>query len=252
MGYKYLTIITPLVSFAGMETILFFPRLFWYAIILVNSALLLSVFALKRKYQGSGMFIGYIILPLGLFNSVLAFSLLINSRWIVHALFVISSVLGYLYYRYIYYFMAKPHFYIPNSIENFSTYCDLLVIFWMSSAAFGFQSFLSVAVWKLSIVSVIAYFIISYHFFWANHIKLREAVFLAVICGLLMAEIFWAASFLPFNFVVVGFMIAVYYYVTTNLIRLNSQDRLTSRKVKYYLFYSTASLVLVLLFAQWI
>jgi hypothetical protein len=48
----------------------------------------------------------------------------------------------------------------------------------------------------------------------------------ALLITLVLAEISWVASFLPFDFSVIGFIVAICYYMSTGLARLYLLERL--------------------------
>jgi hypothetical protein len=68
---------------------------------------------------------------------------------------------------------------------------------------------------------------------------------------LILVELFWSISFLPFNYNITGLILAVCYYVIIGLVKNHLLGKLDAAKVKMYLILGGVSLFLIMLTARW-
>jgi hypothetical protein len=73
----------------------------------------------------------------------------------------------------------------------------------------------------------------------------------SVIIGLVLAELFWALSFLPLHYSVLGFVLFVIFYALWSLYYYYLFNHLTVRKVQFHLGLSFIFIILVLLTTPW-
>lgn len=246
--------IVPLICLLCLEVSFNFPGYLnsSLAILVANLLIVASIFLFKRNCQVNDRVYGYIIFPVLLLDSLVIFSFLSNEKLLVHGLYFLSVILIYLYLRFVYFYLVKPHLYTPSSIENISSYGNLLTVFWASSALYGLQSFLNIPVWQLAIVYLPALGLVVYQVFWASNVRGEKAIAFTFVDSLLLLEIVWVVSLLPFNYNISGFIIAVCYYMLVGLTRLQLSGKMEKKYIKMYLGYGLFCILLVLLTAQWI
>jgi len=69
---------------------------------------------------------------------------------------------------------------------------------------------------------------------------------------LVMVELAWSISFLPFNYIVAGLILSICYYILINLIRNYLLGELNSKKVRIYLIIGLIGIVFALLTSRWL
>lgn len=220
--------------------------------IIINILLGLIVFVLHKKSSLTDHFVNYLIFPLFLVNCTVAYIVLVNQAWLIHLLFIFSSILIYLYIKYIFLIFLKPSLYTPLSLENLSVYGNFLVTFLLFSSIFGWQAFLDMAVWKSSIIVLFAIGFINYEIFWFHKININKFLIYIFVSSLLLVELVWVVSFLPFNFNILGFILAVFAYVIIGLAKLHLLDKLDKKSIKLHLGIAFVSIFVILLTTQWI
>ncbi len=73
----------------------------------------------------------------------------------------------------------------------------------------------------------------------------------SVVIGLCMAELFWALSFLPLHYSVLGFILFVIFYSLWALYYYYLFNQITVRKIQFHLGLSVVFIILVLLTTPW-
>jgi len=73
----------------------------------------------------------------------------------------------------------------------------------------------------------------------------------SVVIGLSMAELFWALSFLPLHYSVLGFILFAVFYAFWSLYYYYLFNHLTLRKVQFHLGLSLVFIILVLVTTPW-
>jgi hypothetical protein len=249
---RFLPFLILLISLGLSELLFVAPKTIYYlAIPLGNLALIASVFAISWKKAELADFFRHLILPLSFFNGAIFYGIMLNEL-VAHLVFLVGAGLQFYYLRFLYLYLHKPYAYAPTSIENIAIYGSFVSVFWATATIYGLQSFINLPVWMLVTGISLVFSLLVYQIFWSNKIdEARFAVYVMLIT-LVLAEISWVASFLPFDFSVIGFIVAICYYMSTGLARLYLLERLEKRHVKAYLSYGFLSILAIILTSQWI
>ncbi|MEA3398458.1 MAG: hypothetical protein U9R06_01810 [Patescibacteria group bacterium] len=230
---------------------------FWSSTLYVVAALGLIIFLFAarqflQKSQIKERWWNIVILPSSFFLGTLLFVILLTSNALVQLLFIVNVFFLHLYFRGIYYILLGKQEERNYSLENLSSYGNFLTFYFISSAIFGFQSYLHVSVWILMLLLLFSIALIVYQVFWANKISLNSGFFYIVLYGAVLVEIAWSISFLSLSFYILGLILAICYYILIGLARFYLLGNLNAKIVKLYLGFGLASILMVLFTSRWL
>jgi hypothetical protein len=248
---RYLPILIPLLVWLGTQIFLAYPTMIY--VVMVVSVLLIF-FALWQFARASSVdkaWWNFMILPALMVLSVIVYSSLQSSDWFVQILLFLDLIICYLFFRFSYYYLLNPAAYKISSIENLSLYGNFLIFFFIAASLFGFQSFLSAPAWLSALAVALFSSLIVYQVFWANKIRFRENLFFLFVIALILAELTWAISFLSLDNNIAGFTLAIFYYMMIGLARMELISGLSKDKLRLYLGFGFASIIIILLTARW-
>ena len=249
---RLLPLLAPLASYGLAQMYFFYPKLIYLAVILINLLIFFTVWRFGAASQVDREWWNYLILPAVMSIAIMAYSVFLNSRPVIQLLFVLNSAFLYSYLRQIYYYLLKPSSYEAFSIDNISSYASWLSFFFLSATIYGLQSFLNFSIFSLALVVLAATALISYQIIWVNKIELKKALPYILISCLILVDLCWSISFLPFNYNISGLSLAICFYAVSGLIKNQLLDKLDAARVKMYLTLGLASLFLILFTARWI
>ncbi len=149
------------------------------------------------------------------------------------------------------YYLIQTKSYKNLSLENISSYGNLLTFFFISSVVYDLQSFLDMPVWPLAVIIAVAAALIIYQTVWANGIEKKITIIYVLIGSLILVELAWAISFLPLDFNATGLILTICYYMLIGLVRHHLLDNLKKNIVKLYLALGFGSILLILLTTRW-
>lgn len=248
---RLIPLLTPLLVFLWDEIYFFSPRFIYLAAVLINLSVFFAAWRLCRASKVDGRWWNYLILPALVSSAALAYSVFLSGKLLIQLLFIFNLVFLYIYFRRVYLYLLKPWAYEVFSIENLSLYVNWLAFFLLAAAAYGLQSFLNLPISYLALIMLAAIVLLIYQIIWANKIEFKAGLFYILISCLILVELFWSISFLPFNYNISGLILAICYYVLIGLVKNYLLDKLEAKKVRMYLILGSASLFLILFTAKW-
>jgi len=249
---RFLPLVIPIIIAFFSEIFFFWPQTIYIILVL---GVLLFLFIIRQFTNVSGARKGrsqFIILPSIFFISLVTFSTLIPSKIFVQFLFLINIIFQYLYFRSVYYYFIKTDFYHNYPLENISAYGNFLTFYFTASSVYGLQSFLDAPIWLLMIIFLFVIFLIFYQIISINNIDLRQGIFYILLACLVLIELAWSASFLPLSYYILGLALAIFYYMLIGLLRFYLLNKLDRKIIKMYLFFGSASILIVLFTARWL
>ncbi len=246
-----LLLITPIIIFIAWEIFFYFPN-FIYLIFGINVFLIsFTIFYSKKANQSSTRLFNFLIFPI-LFQLALGLYALISLSYsLIHFLFVFNSLFLYFYLRFCFFYFLKSDVHKYEGITNISSFGNFFLFFLLSSAIYGLESFLNIPVWILSLVMVFVTFFVVYEVLWANKIDVKREIFYVCLICLILIELFWTLLFLPFNYNILGAVLAICYYMMIGITRHYLHQRLNKRLVKMYLGFGFSSIIIIILTAKW-
>lgn len=249
---RFLPLLIPLLVFLLQEIYFFYPRLIYVIAVLAILLIFFVVWQFSRASIVDSQWWNYLILPAIMSMAVMAYSVLISNKLVIQLLFIFNIVFLYLYLRQVYYYLLNPPAYEVFSLENISSYINWLTFFLLAAMVYGLESFLNLPIFWLVLIMISAAALLVYQIIWANKIEFRVGLPYILISCLILVELFWSVSFLPFNYNIAGLSLAVCYYIIIGLVKNYLLDKLDAVKVKTYLILGLISLFLVLFTAKWV
>lgn len=249
---RFLPLLVVVFVAALSEIFFFWPQMIYVILVL---AILLFFFVARQFTKASSeneSWWNYLILPAFFFSSLIVFSAMIPNRFLVQLLFILNIIFLYIYFRTIYYCLIKTDYYRDYSMENLSAYGNFLTFYFISSAVYGFQSFLNISVWFLIIIMLVATGLIVYQVMWINKIDIQIGFFYILLICLVIAELVWAASFLPLSFYILGLFLSICYYMLIGLAKFYLLAKLEKKVIKLYLGFGFFSILIVLFTSRWL
>jgi len=249
---RLIPFLSSFVLLAGWELLLSFPRYFVFTVtatIVVFFALLLKL----NKWRIKDKDFWLLATPgLSLVSLTTAFLLFLSNYWGRQAVIVLISVASYYFVSYFYYFLCRITSYTPLSLEQTSSYFNIISYLGLGISAYGFINLLNLKLWHLALIVIAATAVLTYQFFWINKIEERQNLFASILISVLMAEYFWAISFFPVSHFISGLSLAIIYYAVINLSLANFLDKLEKKVARWYLTVGVVCLFVILLSARWL
>jgi hypothetical protein len=179
----------------------------------------------------------------------LFFIVFVSGRVATHLLSAISSFLLYSYFSVVSTSGTDSREKFFDS--NLSNIILLLAGFYWLSALSAARSFLGVSLWILALISALYGIILVLTILFANKIKISSNVIYLILVSIISVQLFWVFSFLPYNFINIGFiaLLIVYYY--SYFFKKYLSGGLTFKNVKNNLIFGFACLLALLLTAKW-
>lgn len=248
---RLLPLFIPLLVFSLQEIYFFNPKQIYVTAVLAGLSIFFVIWQFGRASKIDRRWWNYLILPVAMSLAIMAYSVFISNKSIIQLLFICNLVFLYLYLRHAYYYLLNPSTYEIFSLENISSYINWLTFFLLSATVYGLESFLNLPISWLVLIIVSASGLLVYQLIWANKIEFKTGLSYALVSCLILTELFWSISFLPFNYNISGLSLAICYYVIIGLMKNHLLDKLDAAKVKMYLILGGTSLILVLLTTRW-
>lgn len=252
LNNRFLPLLIPTLVFLLQETYFFYPRSIYLTAVLAILLIFFAVWQFGRASKVDKQWWNYLILPVIASIAVMAYSVFISGKFIIQLLFIFNLVFLYLYLRHIYYYLLNPLVYEVFSLENISSYINWLAFFLLSATLYGLASFLNLPIPWLVLVMMGATALLVYQIIWVNKIELRAGLPYILISCLILVELFWSISFLPFNYNIAGLSLAICYYIIIGLVKNHLFNKLDAAKIKMYLILGLISLLLILFTARWV
>jgi hypothetical protein len=241
-----------LISLAVFEIIFFIPKTVYYLSPFLLFLIFISIMIITKDKLAGKEKKNFLIFPMMLMISFLGFSIVLANKLLIQVLYLFYAYFNYYYIRSIFYYFHKPSLYRSFTIENISSYGNLIMFFLFSSLIYGLQSLIDTPTWIL-IIAIGAYSaLVVYQLFWAYKIESSSKTLFIIICCLAIVEFAWTIAYLPVKYMIAGMILSLCYYVTLGLVRHYLIDKLDSKTVKLYLGFAAACLAIILLTSQWI
>lgn len=250
---RFIPFLCSLLIFASYE--IFFKRPFW--IYWLFPILIVAVASLIWKLIGKGLKTviarwNFLIVPLFLMTGGLFFILFLEHQIIRHFLVFLVAVLLWLYSEAIFIYIYQHEKYQVNSLENISSYINLISALFFYSGFFGLLIFLNISIWLVVLLVLLVTVFLSYQTMWVNKIIFGKSLLYILIIGLVLCELAWVLSFLPINFYVSGVFLSVIYYLLSGISRFHLLGTLDVKVIRRHLIISLIMLILILGTTRWV
>lgn len=250
---RLIPFLCPLFVFISFEIIfkkpIFVYWLFTFLIIIVVTSV--------WKLIGKGLITitarwNFLITPLFLVLGGLLFVFFLENKIFKHLLVVFLVFLLGLFLETMFVYIYRHEKYQVNSLENISSYINLISSLFFYSSFFGLLIFLNIPFWLIALLTLIITFFLSHQTMWVNKIvSVRSWLYILVIC-LILCELAWVLSFLPISFYVRGAVLSVIYYLVIGISRFHLLGILDVKVIRRHLIISLIVLILILGTARWV
>ena len=215
MKTKSYTGLILLLSLVALESFLFWPKMIYVALALINILVIGAIWRLARRSRVKSGWLKFIILPVIFLSGVIAYASLIPEvllidKFLVQCLFLTALYFIFHYLKQLTLYFAQPT--APNNLVDFSSGASFLALFFCLAAIFGLQLFLDLSYWVLLLFVMVIVALLTYQLLWLNNWRPREIWLFVVISVFVLTQLTWALYFLPFDYSILGFILVLAYY----------------------------------------
>ncbi len=249
---RFLVLITPVFIFSLFELFLVYQSrnfLYFAAILSCLLIFITTKFIVGRDF--GSRFFNYSILPALFVLSSFFYFLFLHSKIFLQLVFFVNLIFLYFYFKNLFLLFNYAKFEKRDYFNNVFFYASFLVVFFFSSSFFGMLSLLGISVWPLIILVLPIFGMLAYNIIWINKINLRLGLLYILLVCVVFFELTWVLSFLPFNYNILGLILAIFYYMFSGLLKFHLKNILNSKLVKVYLSLGFLSIIIILLTAKW-
>ncbi len=242
---------SPLLLWLLGQVFLFEPRLFYISLILASGLILLSVRYLTKKSNNSAWLL-LSISPLVFFLSLSFYATVITNPIWLQTLFLLVAGFSFLYFKSLYYHLNTDHNDRLEQFDNLLLIGGFLSIFFSSATLYILPAFLNWPLWLLLVISIPVTFLLFYQFLVIRRINWVQGKVNLMINVLILTELIWVLSLLPFNFNILGYLTAIFYYFLVVVQRLQWRNNLSLKSLKISLILVAIILTFLFLTVRWL
>ncbi len=224
------------------------PEHFFWLLLAILIHSFVSAWWLTRTRKDWAIFA---LLPLFLFASGLSYALIISIQNVAIVVVVISLLGTILYWRLVFLYTFKQSLYRPFSLERLSSYLSFLTIYFSAAALFGLKIFLNIPDMQLLGVMSLVLIATIIQWLWFQKISLPLGWVYGISAFIVVMEIFLIVGYLPINFHLLGFCVAIVWYAVSTLLGYQLAKTLNLTRVRLVLIISLGILLAALLTARW-
>lgn len=246
---KILVLINPLLIFLLLEIFFYDPSWVYYSLPISALLLILTTHQFGRLWRYKKWW-ELSILPILFIGGVAIYSMLLASQLLVQFLFVLTLLFTFYYLRNVYFYFKDPG---KNGVmmQNFSSYGNFLIVFFVAATVFGLHSLLNVSIWLLVSIFAVIILLVLYEVMTTNEIPLPQGGIFIIIFTFVLLQIIGSIYFLPLNYNILGLAVAICYYVLIGLLKFHLKGTLNKGAIQIYLTFGLGGLLLILLTASW-
>ena len=248
---RFIPLISPLILLILNEAVFIEPRLFFTSLSLGVLVLFLSVKILgqenKEKYWPL-----FAVLPILIFLGLSSYSALIASRLLVQIIFLFSFLLNFYYLRTLYYYLVNREYNRGLQIGSFSVLAGFFIVFSFYTAAFILPLFINLAPALLALMPLPIVWFLFFKGVYFNLHAFKDGSLIFLINTLILAQLSWMLSYLPLNSNILGFAVALIYYLLLIVSLLHFKGNLSRKTIKWPLTLVLLSVFILFLTARWL
>jgi hypothetical protein len=159
---------------------------------------------------------------------------------------VSTALFLFFYAEHLFRFLHLPAAYQTHGLQNTAQVMNLLTLFFVSAAAFGFPLFLHIGSLFMVFFWLVVSFFVLQNSFWAVKIP-HEKGFLYSLCGAaIFAELFGAIVYLPFTYPAAGAVMTLMAYVFLGVSRAHLLLKLTGPVMRRYVWVGALGLIVII------
>ena len=247
---KHIIFITPIILWLLSQLFLFDSRFFYIAITL---GFLLLVFSFKKmeKSRRDRNWPLFLFFPALFFLSVSLYITLIPNFYWIQTILILSAWFNFAYIKNLYYHFNYNASGREEKLDTLMIEGGFLSVFALASSVYGLPVFLGWSVWPLLLIFTILTAPLFFQSFVRGtmDIKGNWPFFLASI--LILAELSLVVYFLPLSFNILGFFVAIFYYLLSLVLRVVLKGDFSGRSLKFPFGFSLLIVLILLLTSRW-
>ncbi|MFH1456715.1 MAG: hypothetical protein ABIF17_01215 [Patescibacteria group bacterium] len=234
-----------------LEVIIQKPNLIiWLSSCLFISSIFL-IFYLVFKKMKSGDLCRFVLSVALIIVTEVASLLFIESLIIKHLLVIVTSGVLFFYSECLFLFLYFQEKYKAYSLENINNMINLFVFFLAQVTVFALIVFMNLS-FLTSILVVLFFSCVSLFLSFENSKVELKHVWRTVFVGcLLLAEVFFILTWLPFSFYLKALMLTVFYYLFNGVMKLRLTASLDKKQIYKFFFVFVGVWLLCFLTARW-
>jgi hypothetical protein len=253
MGFnRFLPLLAPILALFFLELYFFWPKMVFVFCLFFYLFIFFSLRQFIKKSSQKESLLNFFLFPALSFILIIVFTSLLTSKILVHLIFILEFVLIYIYFKSIYYKLLNNKKYIKGHLENFSSYANFILFYFLSSVIYGYQVYLGINFSILSLFFLVIAILIVYQVFWVNNLSTKENIFFIFMIVFCLLEMSWVVSFMSLSYYILGLLLSVCYYIIIGLSRFFLLGKINKKIIKSYLVFGFLSIIVVLLTARWI
>lgn len=248
---RIIPLFIPFILLVLSESFIIYPSIFFVSI---SVGLIFILFSLRylAKNNEEKFWPSYLVLPAFIWIGFSSFAFLSSNQFLVQLVLFSISVLIFVYYKNIYYYLFAQKSEKENNLDNFAVNYSFLIVFSLYFSFYTLPLFINISFNSFFFFLALILFIL----FWQTMLFLKEdintRVTSSLISALFLGELSWILFMIPLKASVLAFVMAIVFYFVSTILRLNIKNNLNKKSIKWPLAVSTILLVLVLLSAPWI
>ena len=248
---RFIPLLIPLIGLILNETVLLYPKLFFVSLTLGSLIIFLGIKLLGRNNKEK-FWPFFSILPILLFLSFSTYAALISSGLLVQLFFLAAFVLNFYYLRTLYYYLINKEYDRGIQLSSFSVFAGFFIIFCIYSSVFFLPLFINL---QPSLLALIPFPIIWFLFFNGVYFNLKsftEGALIFFINALVLAQLAWILSYFPLSANILGFIVALIYYLFVIISLLHFKGNLNRKTAKWPIILVLFSFLILFLTAHWL
>jgi hypothetical protein len=245
-----LPFLSTILTFLCLEVSFNFPSIFYWPLVFLILAYLVIIFVLTKAKRKTDR-VNFIIFPVLSAFVFASYLTTVSNNFIGHFLIIILTILNYIYWRNIFFFIHYTKKYKVFSLEHFSYYANFLLIFLLASSAYGLRIFINLDIYLASLIVFICLGLIVYQTFWFGKKDFKFFWPYLLVIVIVLLEIFYSLSLLPLTPLNLGLIMSASYYLLINIIIDRFNDKISSKRIILYSIFFIIIVALSLLTAQW-
>ena len=234
----------------GQVYVLFYPRLLFVALALGGLLIVLSTKGLATKSRRLDWPL-FVYFPLIFFAASSLYGTLIPNMYWVQTILLLNASFCHIYFKNLYYYFRYE---APDRIDLLDTFLmagSVLSVFFAAAAAYGLPVFLGWSFWPLLGAFALLIFPLFFQTFILGslNLKINWPFFLTAI--LLLTQAVGVIYLFPFDFNILGLLVAIIFYILFLILRLFIRGRFSGQILRFPLISSLIIIIILLLTTRW-
>jgi len=247
---RFIPLLIPLITLLLSEVFLLYPRLFFVCLSLGALVIFLGVKSLGQKNKEE-FWPFFSLIPIIIFLSFSLYSALIFSQTLIQLFFITAFVINFYYFKIIYYYLFKDKEEQKNQLRPFFTFAGFFSIFCLYSSIYLLPLFINISPFLLALSPIVVVYFLFFQgiYFYSNSFK--ESWLIVTINTLILLQISLILSYFPLSSHILGFIVALGYYLLLTISILNFKNKISRQTLKWPLVLVIVSVSVLLLTARW-